>query len=361
METRMVIYKSATVSDTSLNGGMVSSDTVDDLQSGWWPDFTDNQLTSGATQWRKSFVRVYNDLYENGCNLKIGLKNSTYGISKMYLAKGTDTDTQATAASLDLYGSGKLKDSVYAGGTEISVILNDENTVIFRAGDSIRISSEVLTMLNGNPSVVAGDSEIKTIESVLIEGTVAIITLIDPLVYSYIAYADTEWSESAYRYYIDSPDASGNWQYITDTQVSSMISVDVVSSVTGKSVVSTAGTFNETLMQMPCLGVVYQTITITFITPSLFVVTSNNSDFSSTAVTAGSISLEYSPINVLTGQSYFTIPTTCWGGTFAKDDTVSITTIPPHVPVWEKRVLLGGTVVTSTKTQKRTLTVFVDR
>lgn len=323
-------YQSKVVNDTTSNGGRISTTVIPSgLSNSWWPNFTEAQLAAGATQWRKSFLRIDNANNDIGYNCRIGLQKPTPGADKLYFAKGTQTDIQSGTGSLALYGSGKLDASVVTGASTITVLLEDGAVTIFRNGDLIRISNQVLTVNSGVVTVTSGNAEIKTINTVSVLGSVATITLTSALNYDFSA---------------------------TDTYISSMIEeATVTGATTGKVVTSTAGTFTEANMTVGNLGSLYQVVTFTFTSATNFTVASDEVTF---ATATGSISSTYAPTNVGVGASYFSVPPACWGGTFAPGDTVVITTIPPCIPVWEKRIVAAGT--STIAAQVRTMMTFVD-
>jgi hypothetical protein len=289
----------------------------------WWPNLTEAQLASGVTQYRKGFIRVDNANNDVGYNCRIGLWKPTPGSDFLYLIKGTQTDTQATVGST-LYGAGSLDASVLTGVSEIDVLVEDGATTIFRAGGLIRISDQVTVGGSGN-------AEVKTIATggVSVLGDVVTLTLTSALAND---YSDT------------------------NTWVCSLIEeATVTGTTTGKVVTSAAGTFDETEMVVGNLGSIYQVVTFTFTSATAFTVTSDEVTFSPNT---GAIGSTYAPTNIPVGASYFSVPPACWGGTFVSGNTVVITTIPPCVPVWEKRVVpVGATAIAS---QTRTLMTFIE-
>ena len=321
--TELKWYKSKVVNDTASNGGRISTNLIATGQSNdWWPNFTEEQLVTGATQWRKSFLRIDNANNDVGLDIRIGLQNPTSGVDKLYFAKGTQTDIQSGTGSLALYGAGKLDASVLTGASTVTVLLEDASVTIFRSGDLIRISNQVLTVVAGVVTVTSGNAEIKTIDTVNVVGSVATITLTSALNYDFSS---------------------------TNTVISSLITeATVTGTTTGKVVTSTAGTFNEANIVVGNLGSIYQVITLTFTSATTFTVSSDEVTF---ATATGSISSTYAPTNVSVGASYFSIPASCWGGTFVLGDTLVITTIPPCVPVWEKRILPAGSSLVASQTR----------
>lgn len=315
-------YQSKVVNDTASNGGRISTNlVVSGTSNTWWPNITEGQLTSGVTQWRKGFVRVDNAANEVASNLRVGLWRPTPGSDELYLAEGSQTNIQSAFGTPDLYGCGSLDTSVLTGANSFDVLVEDGAVILFRDNELIRISSETalgtgtaeIHTINGTPSI-SGD-----VVTITIDGTLA-----------------NDYSD-------------------TNTYVSSLIeATNVTGTTTGKVVTSTAGTFAEASMVVGNLGSIYQVLTFTFTSATAFTVTSDEG----ITLAGGTISSTYAPTNMSVGASYFSVPPACWGGTFAAADTVVITTIPPCVPILEKRVVPAGSAAIST--QARGLMFFVE-
>lgn len=322
--TEIHLYQSATVNDTASNGGRISSTVIPTGQSNsWWPNVTDTQLTAGATQYRKSFVRIDNASDEVGYNLRVGLWKPTPGEDAIYLFAGTQTDLQSGISSPDLVGAGTLDSSVIAGASSIDVLVEDGAVIIFRDGETIRISDQ--TTVGG-----AGNAEFHVINGTpTVDGDVVTITLTGTLANAYSN---------------------------TNTYVSSLLEQATVTGTTSNKVVtSSAGTFDETKVTVGNLGSMYQQITLTFTSATAYTATSDLVTFSPST---GSINSTYAPTNVGVGAAYVSIPTTAFGGTFANGDTVVFKTTPPAMPIWEERVIPSG--ASAIASQTRTLMIFVE-
>lgn len=309
-------YQSAVVNDTASNGGRISTNLVPTTSNSWWPNITEDQLTAGATQYRKSFLRIDNANNETAYNVRIGIQKPTPGSDRFYLAKGTQTDIQSSfAPPSTLYGSGKLDASVLANATTITVLVEHGATILFRDGGLIRISDQ--TTVGG-----AGNAEYVTISgtpSVL--GDVVTITLASGLQNGYSS---------------------------TNTYVASLIEeATVTGSTSNKVVTSVAGTFDANAMTVGNLGSIYQIVTLTFSSATAFTATSDSVTFSPST---GTINSTYAPTHVAVGAAYFSIPPAAFGGTFATGNTVVITTIPPAVPIIEMRVVPSSAASISSQT-----------
>jgi hypothetical protein len=320
--SELVYYASAVVNDTASNGGRISANEVVSGSSNvFWPNVPEGDLSAGVTQWRKGFVRVDNAANETASVLRVGLWRPTPGDDVLYLALGTQTNIQSAFGSPDLYGVGQLNAPVTTGANEITVLVEDGAVPIFRDGGLIRISNE--TGLG-----TGGTAEVHTINGVpSVSGEEVTITLTGTLANDYSS---------------------------TNTYVASLIHQTAVKgSTTGKSITG-SGTFAEANMTVGNLGSIYQVLTFTFTSATAFTVSSD----AGVTLPGGTIDSTYAPPNVSKGASYFSIPATCWGGTWANGNTLVITTVPPAVPILEKRVVPAS--ATAFGSQSRGLMFFVE-
>ena len=323
VSNELVYYASTTVNDTSSNGGRISeTEVVSGGSNTWWPNVTEAQLTTGATQWRKGFVRVDNAANETAAVLRVGIWRPTTGEDEIYLAATTQTSIQSGFGTPDLYVCGALATSEVIGSQVFDVTVDDGAVIIFRDGEKIRISNE--TSLGSG-----GTAEVHTINGTpTVVGDTVTITIVGTLANNYSN---------------------------TNTYVSSLIeTTSLTGTTTGKSVTSVAGTFAEASMVVGNLGSIYQILTFTFTNSTTFTVSSD----AGVTLAGGTIDTTYAPTNVGKGASYFSIPAACWGGTWTTGDTLVITTVPPALPILEKRVVPSG--ATAFGSQSRGLMFFVE-
>lgn len=316
ISTELNWYMSKVVSFAATNGGRISLNKItNNLANYWWPNISLSELASGAARRRKSFLRIDNPNDEVASSVQIWLWKPTPGADQLYLFNGTQTDIQSDITTPDLFGAGILETSVSASGTELRVTVEDPTKIIFRDGETLRISDETTVGESGNAEfvVVSGTPTF--------EGSVAVITLAAGLVNSYVD--DVTW-------------------------VSSIIEkTNITGSVISPTVTSIAGTFDDSLVTVSNLGSLYQQITLTFTGSSDFVATSDEVGFS----VEGSINSEFAINNVSVGATYFVIPSSCWGGTFQNGDIVTFITVPPAVPIWEQNYIPSGSPAINSQTR----------
>lgn len=302
LATEIKTYRSVVVNDTASNGGRISTTVEMDGQSNsLWKDVSESQRVSGATQYRKVFIKIDNagDLALG--NVRVGLMTPTAGEDTVVLYTGTEIDTQATVVTTNAYGAGTLDVSVNAAATSIAVLVEDNAVVLFRDGDLIRISNKETLSGSGNEEFV------RVLGTPSIAGDVVTIHLATALSNAYTA--DVSW-------------------------VSSMIELGgIASSVDNKVITSLAGTLNAASIIPHHIGSISDTITCTFSSSTVF-----------TAVGAvagplgsGSINGSFSPIHPAFSTPFFTIPAVAWGGTWTSGNTAVFQTHPAAKAIWMKR------------------------
>jgi len=103
---------------------------------------------------------------------------------------------------------------------------------------------------------------------------------------------------------------------------------------------SPLGTFTDNITDYD-LGACYDTFTVTFSSATAFTV----AGAAEGSLGAGVITTAFTPAHW--GSYYFSIPTSCWGGTWADGDTVVFTTTPSAEGVWMKEVVPASTAAYS--------------
>ena len=135
-------YRSATVSDGSLNGGRMGSASIaDSVKNNIFPDPTQSERESGLTRYRKVFVAVENadDLSLN--NAYVHLTQQSSGEDRVTLLEGTQRDTQGELSNPREYGCGTLKTAVAAGAASFTLVLETAADLI-QSGDTVWIGDD---------------------------------------------------------------------------------------------------------------------------------------------------------------------------------------------------------------------------
>lgn len=309
-QAQLVFYKPEEVSEDTTNGGrMTSDDLVSNISNNVWGNVSTSDRDAGGTWYRKLFCKA--DSPENLTlhNANVFIENFTPADDMIYLFPATQEDTQNDITGIErLYGCGWLDAAANAGTTALSVAVEDGTVLIFFDGDKIRVADKT------DPSQVAGNSEVVTISGVpSVAGNIVTITLATSLLHTY---------------------ASG-----IGSRVQSLYEHgDLAAAPSLFTVTSTSGTYDEIVYppEMDNRGTPFQRWTLTFLTATTF---SCVGDTLGDIGQNGSRSSEYAPVNPDFSTPYFTLNVLGWGGTFIAGDTITFTTDPAAVAVWEKRVV----------------------
>ncbi len=317
LDSELLFYKSKVVTDDTTNGGRMSTNLVTSgVVQNFWPHVNKALRDSGNEsngQYRKGFIKAANDDDEALLNSGFYLHGDTLGDDRVYFWPGTQRNTQADTSFTtpsQKFVSGYLKTGI--GSTDTTA------TVVFKTNDQALIPGDgdkVIIIDKTDPDSGTGNQTVTTISGAPSVSTVECT----------MTFAD----QAGYAY------AANNTQICMVYEPGS----NVEASVDNKVVTSTAGTFDETLMTLDSIGTVEQTITITFTSATAFTVASDDGDIT---LASGDITTEYAPSNADFTKPYFTIPITCWGGTYAASDTVVFQTHPCAIPTIQQRVIPVG-------------------
>lgn len=309
ISSEIVFRAAANNSDSGSNGGRMTPTAITSaVKNNVWPDVQESERASGSTKYRKVFIHVANDDDLTLVAARVFIETPTPGDDTVTFFPGTQTDTQSSITGTERrYGAGKLNVDVAAGATSIQVLTEGASHNVFRSGDSIRISDKATVSGSGNEQTV-------TISGApSYSGNVATIALSAPLSYGFSA---------------------------TNTRVASLYQAgDVVGSSASLVKTSAAGTYS--LSNMPAvdsIGGIEQNWTITFTSSTAFSCTGDTVG----SVGTGNVGSSFQPTNPSFSKPYFVIPAAAWGGTYQAGDTVTFTTHPASIPIWERRDIPAG-------------------
>ena len=300
------VYKAANNSDTTANGGAITTNEVVDVVGALFPNVDNAERVSGSTKWRKMFFKITSNNNTALIAARAYEDADTQGADIILMAKGTATDTQASlTGSTPLYAAVALKTSVIAGATSVDVLIPTVTSNWFVTGQTVRITDKMATDLTGN-------EEFHVISAVAINGNQITLTFSDALTNGFTA---------------------------TTTRVMNVIDIgDVVASATSLVKTSTAGTFDISKITCANGSTVDASWTLTFTTSSAFNLTSSLL----ASPVSGNIGVALAPANPATSNPYFSIDPTAFGGTFTSGDVVSFQTVAATVPIWLKRIIPAG-------------------
>jgi hypothetical protein len=312
--TELKMYKSATVSDTTANGGRMGTTLVSSgVKNNIFPDVPESERTAGSTKYRKVFLKVEDSENLALQNPQIFMSQFTAATDRVIFFAGTQTNTQnEITGSERKYGAGQLAADRSSGQTSLTVNVEDAADAIFQNGDFIWIS-------NG------------TIEQKLEVQTVS-------------------WNSNQATLTLASGNTLGGTYLATNTYVASMYQPsDVQTSFDTWGEVGT-GTYDETTYPpvLSNVGTVEDTWTLTFTSATNFSVSGANSGL----VGTGTVSSSFAPNNPSMSAPYFTLNTLGWGGTWTSGNTVSFKTHPAAVPIWLRRTVPASAASLSLNTFK---------
>jgi LysM repeat protein len=299
-------FKSATITDTSANGGKMSAtESVSAVKNNLFPDVSEAERVAGKTRHRKQFAKVANDADETLFNGRLHLTQHTPGQDYITFFPGTQINTQGDITGSERqYGAGALKTNVAAGATSFVVTIENSVLTLFVNGDMVWIGDGVNSEYHDNVTISKTGADV----------TITLDTG-DQLANAYTVAAGTVGA-SVYQ------------------------AGDVKGSVDGWSETSAAGTYDETgnPVEIDNIGSIEDTFTITF---------SDASNFSCSgagvgSVGTGNISTDFAPNNPNFSKPFFTLRAAGWGGTWANGDTVVFSTHPAALPIWFKQIVPAG-------------------
>jgi hypothetical protein len=299
------------------NGGRMSAVVYTPYTRGaLFRDVSQAERTAGSTVYRKLFLRVDNAQNIALLSPKLWVQVPTAGDDYVFLMPGTQTDTQADLSGTRVYGTGVLRTAVAAGASAFNVNIESEdigNTAWVQAGDTLRITAQ------GDNIVNAGATEFVTV---------------DTATFNEIVGGTSYWAITITGTLTNAFDPATGTVRIASVYGPS----DVQTSVSGYSKSSAAGTFTSSAITTGNLGTVQQTWTLTATSNTVFTVSGD------TLGTLGNYdrSSAIAPSNPNFAGTYFSIPSTAWGGTWAIGDSITFTTNPASIPFWLKRVVPAG-------------------
>ncbi len=317
VDSELKFYKSATVDDTTSNGGVMTSTLITSgVLQNVFPHALAAERVAGSTKYRKIFGKVANDDDLTLLSPQVWIDVVTAADDWVTMFAGTQTDTQNDIGTPRLYGCASLKTDVSIGGGTLVVTVEDASiTGIFVDGDTIRVTdmedpdsgtgNEEFHVISGTPSV--SDDEVT-------------ITLTDTLSNAFLT-AD-------------------------DTRVMSVYEPSDILCSVDNWVETGAFTYDEVSYEVVCdnIGTIEQTWTLTFSDDTNFTVSGNTVG----ALASGVIGTDYDEDNPDFTKPYFTLLSAGWGGTAVNGNTLVFQTHPASVPIWEERVIPAGATALST-------------
>lgn len=306
----------ATITDTSSNGGVPSSNLIPDASlQNVFPHAFKAERDAGSTKHRKIFLKVGNADNDSLYNTVAWLDGVTAADDYVCFFAGTLTDTAADIGGTETkYGCATLAADV-TGGVTTTIEATVENAafaagndVIFRNTGKIRITNK------DDIDDVTGTEEIIPVSGLSWNGNTASIQLASAPTNSYTV-------------------AEGS-------RVMSVLEIGTISGTVSNHVVTTAGDgdydYTTNPVVVDSIGGLYGTITVTFDSASTFTVAGDNGIGS---LGAGNTSTNFEPQNSAFSRNIFTLLAAGWENTWASGDTFVFRLNPPQYGIWEKRII----------------------
>lgn len=310
--SELKMYRSAFVSDTSANGGIMSdTQVVSGVPKNLFDSASSVERANGSTKYRKMFMKVANPDSLTLYSARVWQETNTVGEDRVTFFPATQRGTQSGITGTERqYGTGLLSVGVVAGATSLSVEM-ESPSLVFANGDLVRISNKATPDAKGDEAWVS----ITTAPSIV--GSVATFTF--------------------------SPALSVD--FLSGARVSSVLQAgDVTPIIEGFSVSSASGTLvsPSTLAKANSIGTVEQIWTLTFTSGTTYSIYGDTlGDVGGGNITGAE------PSHPGTGYPYFVLSTGLFGGVFQAGDTVVFATHPAAIPLWVKRVVPVGCAVQS--------------
>lgn len=313
--TELKNYRSVNVSESTLNGGLMSNvEVISGVSSNLFANASMQDRSNGGVYYRKMFFKVANIDNLPLIKPRIWQDSNTEGMDRVTFFPASQRNTQGNITGFERqFGLGSLAIGIVANSQTLEVEVEHGPTEIFRNGDLIRISDRVTPMDPGNESWVRIDQPPSV--------TGNLVTL-----------------------HVESPIPN---DYLSGTKVSSVYEAsDIVASAIGMSVSSSAGSiaspWNDHVI-VNGIGAIEQNWTVTFVSATAFNITGDTVG----AVGSGNITTPTAPTNPGLTQPFFRINSSLFTGTFVAGDSITFTTKPSATAIFLKRVIPAGTLAVS--------------
>lgn len=299
------VFKAANNSDTTANGGAITTNEVVDVVGALFPNVDNAERLTGSEKWRKMFFKIGSNDTNALMSSRVYQDVDTQGQDIILMAKGTKNDTQSQINDSTLYASVGLNTSVLAGVSVIDVNIPTVTSNWFGVGQTIRITDKLALDNTGN-------EEFFTITNVSTNGSIVSITLSDVLANNYIAAV---------------------------TRVMNVMQIGtVVAAPANLAKTSDAGMFNLSKVTCTNRATVDASWTLTFTSSTVFTVTSTLLA-SGVVGNTGSVCSINNPTYSL---PYLVIDPSAFSGSFVTGDVISFETVSATVPIWLKRMIPAG-------------------
>jgi len=303
--TDLVLYKSSVVNNTVANGGRMSDNLVtSNVLNNLFPNVTQSERSSGVTRYRKFFFKNKNSANETASTSRVWVSKRSNGGDYIRIKAGTNVDTQADAVGYSSWmGTGTILSPISPDATSFTALFDDSSGIY--DGSVIRLTDS------------SGGEEFLTIAS---ENGVT-------------------W-ESLTATIVVTTGVQGTYPATEFGLVCGVVDLDsIIASAGDITVTSVSGTYDDTTypLLVSNIGTVEDDWTLTFTSATAFTVSGANTG----SLGSGTRSSSFSPVNpnVGTGDYYFSLRASGFGGTFTIGDTLTFSTYHSAKSIWIKEVV----------------------
>lgn len=305
-------FKARVNDDTPENGGLISTDLIaDGVKNNIFPDASKNERLNGSTKYRKVFLGLRNPDNTPAIEVKLFVLRPTQANDAVVMVEADYNNTQDDIDEFDRrWGAGQLVSAVNVGDTSITVTPEQAIYQVFQVDDTIAIT--IRSDAEPNAPV-----DFYKIVAVTDSGSNKVLTINRGLdnampagaVVSSCVFLD-QLATQLYDYQFE---LSGGGSVFNFNQVYA----------------NNAGAINDAWV-------------LVFTSTTQFTLYSESGGQAS-PVANGNISSDFSPLNPVNNQPYFTIPASAFSGAFQAGDMCGFRTLAPNHPIFLERIIPAGT------------------
>lgn len=300
-------FKAQTNNDLPENGGQISTTLVaDGVKNNIFPDASKSERLNGSTKYRKLFLGLRNPDNTAAIDVKLFVLRPTQAQDAVLMVEATGVSTQGEISAANRrWGSGILFAEASVGSTTITVTPEQTIHDVFKVGDTIAITTR---------------SE---------------ISQSDPIDYYIISAVSADGANKIITLNRGLDNAMPVGAVVSSCLELPNLKTNFVSTYAN-------GAFDLSKVITNNAGSIYTSGDVEFNSSTTYSLTMNI-DGSWVTFENNSIVSDFSPINPLTNQPYFTITPAVFSGTYENYDGFGFNLYPADNPFFLERIIPAGT------------------